>query len=113
MIESYHFGRITIDGQTYRSDVILYPDRVDSQWWRKEGHKLQLADIQPLLEARPRWLVIGTGAYGLMKVTPEVIEAAEAAGIQLVSERTKRACERYNALCQQSEDVIAALHLTC
>ena len=108
MIDSYHFGRITIDGQTYRSDVIIYRDRVDSNWWRKEGHRLQLADIQPILDARPRWLLVGTGAYGPMKVTPEVVDAVEAAGIRLVCERTKRACERYNELREQSEDVIAA-----
>jgi hypothetical protein len=32
-IESYHFGEIVIDGRRYSSDVIIYPDRVEGQWW--------------------------------------------------------------------------------
>jgi len=40
MIESYKFGEILIDGVTYTSDVIIYPDSVDFKWWRKEGHLL-------------------------------------------------------------------------
>jgi len=29
-IESYGFGEIVIDGRRYSSDVIVYPERVDS-----------------------------------------------------------------------------------
>ena len=43
-IDSYSFGRIVINGKTYTSDVIIFPDKVDASWWRKEGHLLQLAD---------------------------------------------------------------------
>ena len=32
MIESYKFGEIVIDGTTYTSDVIIYPDNVDDKW---------------------------------------------------------------------------------
>jgi len=113
MIDAYQFGKITIDGQAYRSDVIIYPDRVDADWWRKEGHKLQVADIAEILEAKPEVLVVGTGAYGVMQVTPEVIEALQAAGIELLAERTEQACQRYNELREQGKKVIAALHLTC
>jgi len=31
-ISDYRFGRIVIDGKTYTSDVIVYPDRVDPSW---------------------------------------------------------------------------------
>ncbi|MFQ5909498.1 MAG: hypothetical protein ACE5IJ_02115 [Thermoplasmata archaeon] len=40
MIDSYEFGRIVIDGNEYRSDVIIDSDGVDAGWWRKEGHSL-------------------------------------------------------------------------
>lgn len=33
-IEDYEFGRITIDGATYTSDVIIRPEGVDDSWWR-------------------------------------------------------------------------------
>ena len=36
MIESYDFGRIVIDGRKFASDVIIFLDRVDGNWWRKD-----------------------------------------------------------------------------
>ena len=52
-IEHYSFGNITIDGQTYTSDVIIYPERVDASWWRKEGHNLQIEDLAGVIKAEP------------------------------------------------------------
>jgi len=34
MIESYSFGQMVIDGQEYTSDLIIFPDRINSSWWR-------------------------------------------------------------------------------
>lgn len=46
MIESYTFGRMTVNGKHYSADLIIYPNgRLQDSWWRKEGHRLQLADI--------------------------------------------------------------------
>ena len=50
LIESYSFGKISINGKIYHSDVIIFPDRVYDSWWRKEGHILHLED----LKAAPR-----------------------------------------------------------
>ena len=102
-----------IDGVIFTSDVIVFPDRVKSDWWRLEGHKLQLPDIQEVLQAKPAVLIVGTGAFGMMKVMPEVVEAAEAAGIRLEIERTGKACELYNELAERERRLVAALHLTC
>ena len=44
-IDSYHFGQIMINGEKYSSDVIIFPDRVQGEWWRKKGHELGLEDI--------------------------------------------------------------------
>ena len=66
-IDSYSFGRIVINGKTYTSDVIIYPDRVHAPWWRKDGHLLQLADLAEALQAKPDVLVIGTGYAGVMR----------------------------------------------
>ncbi len=114
MIDSYRFGKVVVDNRPYTSDVLIFPDRVDAGWWRLEGHKLQLADIESVLQERPNVLVVGTGAFGMMKVMPEVRQAAESAGVRLVVERTGKACEVYNQLLRDGEQsVVAALHLTC
>jgi len=112
MIESYSFGHIRIDGSEYRSDVIIYPDRVDSSWWRREGHRLYSEDIAEVLRLEPDVLVVGTGDTGRMKVTDEVREEAERRGIELMVSDTHRAVEAYNALAPERH-VVAALHLTC
>ncbi len=35
-IDHYVFGKMVVDGKTYTSDLIVYPDRVDPSWWRPE-----------------------------------------------------------------------------
>jgi len=111
-ITHYSFGRITIDGITYTSDAIIFPGMVDSSWWRKEGHYLQVVDLTDIVDARPSVLIIGTGYHGAMKVPKETIEFIKARGIEVFVERTTRAVELYNEKSQRVF-TIAALHLTC
>jgi hypothetical protein len=111
-IEQYNFGLIVIDGKRYTSDIIIYPDRVDFNWWRKEGHILQVEDLKEAFTEKPEAVVIGTGQSGLMQVPSEVKKCFEAKGIELIVDKTKNACEIYNKL-SGSKRVIAALHLTC
>ena len=112
-IGSYEFGRIEVDGQTYTSDVIILPTGVKSSWWREEGHTLKPSDLSLVLEAAPKVLVVGLGAYGCMSVPDETLACLKRAGIEAVRAPTGRAVEIYNERCQQGGPVAAALHLTC
>jgi hypothetical protein len=118
MIERYDFGVLQIDGKEYHSDVIIYPEGshgscpVDASWWRKEGHRLDRADLEGIVTARPEVLVVGTGYYGCMQVPTETREFLRRAGIELCAEPTQQACEKYNQL-KGIRKVAAALHLTC
>lgn len=111
-IEHYSFGRITIDGKTYTSDVIIYPDKVDSSWWRKQGHSLQIEDLKYIVPSKPEILVVGTGHTGLMVVPEETMSYLKSKGIEVHVIRTEKATELFNKL-QKDKKVIAALHLTC
>lgn len=111
-ITHYSFGRITIDGNTYTSDVIVYPGRVDPSWWRKKGHQLEPADLDEVVKSRPAVLIIGTGASGVMQVPPETVRFLEAKGITVRIGRTAEAVELYNKT-PKDRPVVAALHLTC
>jgi hypothetical protein len=113
MIESYDFGRIVVDGKEYTADLIIFPDRVKAGWWRKEGHRLNIADIEEAVEERPEVLVVGTGYSGLMKVTAETKRYIEERGIEIIIQPTKQACETYNKLIQSGKKAVAAFHLTC
>ena len=112
MIESYDFGRIVIDGRKFGSDVIIFPDRIDGNWWRKEGHTLSVDDVKEIVEAKPEVLVVATGYSGLMKVHPETEQYLRSSGIELIAAKTEKACQIYNEL-SKSRRVVAALHLTC
>jgi len=112
MIESYDFGRIVINGRKFGSDLIIFPDRVNGNWWRKEGHILSVDDVKEIVEAKPEVLVVGTGYSGLMKIHPQTERYLESSGIELIAAKTEKACNIYNDL-SKSRNVIAALHLTC
>jgi hypothetical protein len=112
MIDKYSFGSITIGGKEYHSDVIIYPDRVDSSWWRKEGHRLSIEDLAEALDAKPEILIVGKGAYGYMSVPAETQKHIESLGIKLIAENTKEACDTHNNLSKTAR-VVTCLHLTC
>ena len=112
MIESYSFGHIVIDGQGYESDVIIYPDRVEADWWRKQGHLLVPEDLGAVVAEEARTLIVGTGRSGLMQVLPETLEFLETKGFEVIVQRTGEACPTYNRLSERG-GVIAALHLSC
>ena len=73
------FGQVVVSGKKYTSDVIIFPDRVRDNWWRKSGHQLCLKDIAEVITENPEVLVVGTGASSLMRMLPEVEWGAETA----------------------------------
>jgi hypothetical protein len=111
-IEGYRFGRIVVDGQSFTGDVILLPDRVISNWWRRQGHALCPEDLDAVFEAAPQVLIVGQGSPGRLRVNPETERALQAAGIELIAMPTQQACQAYNERCGR-QSVAAALHLTC
>ena len=112
MIDSYSFGRVTVNGKSYNSDVIIYPDRVNASWWRKQGHNLCLEDLEEVLRYKPEVLVVGQGKRGLMKVKTSLVDRLRQEGIEVIAGSTEKAIRSYNELCSKKK-VVAALHLTC
>ena len=112
-IDDDTFGKIRIDGRPYTADLILYPDRIEENWWRRQGHYLQVADLSGLAGTTCDALVIGTGAHGAMRVAKEVEMWLKDLAIRWEAHPTGKTCERYNALVEEGKRVVAALHLTC
>lgn len=111
-IQSYRFGKIEIDGKSYRKDVIIFPERVRTKWWRDQGHNLIPEDLQEVFSVDADVLIIGQGAYSRMKVPVETRERIEHEGFKLHVMGTDEAVQLYNQERDQ-QPVIAALHLTC
>ncbi|MHC4292968.1 MAG: Mth938-like domain-containing protein [Planctomycetota bacterium] len=112
-IESYTFGKIVIDGTEYNSDCILIGQQVKPDWWRRSGHLLSIEDLDLIIKAKPKVLIIGTGAAGIMKVPQEVIQFLQQQNINSEVMKTTKAVQRYNELSKTSADIAAGFHLTC
>jgi hypothetical protein len=103
---------MVVDGKEYTSDLIIYPDHIQSSWWRKEGHRLDIEDIKEILEVKPEVLVVGTGASGLVEIPEKTEKHIRSKGTRLIAQRTEEACKTFNEL-PKSKKVIGAFHLTC
>ncbi len=113
-IDEYSFGRMTIGGRNFRSDLIIFPDgRIQDTWWREQGHNLIPGDITKVLDVAPEKLVIGTGANGLMSVSERVMELCKKHGIEVETMPTALAVTRFNETSEAGTAVAACFHLTC
>lgn len=114
MIEACSFGSMTIDGRTYTTDLLIFPDgRVADAWWRAEGHRFTHPDIEELMLAQPDILVAGTGVYGRVKIDSELRRVLFQAAIELVAVRNKKAIRAFNLALQKGRRVAGCFHLTC
>lgn len=112
-IDDYQFGKLKIEGEAITSDVIVFPDKYQDNWWRKQGHVLHTEDLQSIVEYHPDILVVGTGYFGRMQIPQETQDYLKQHGIQLIFTRTSDAIKEFNQLQQQCANAVAALHLTC
>lgn len=110
-LERYSFGRVTVDGSEQTRDLIVLPDRVVTNWWRRDGHSLVVADLEDVLESLPERLIVGIGAYGRLHPDPDAIAELERRGTAVECLRTDQAVRRYGELDERRTGV--ALHLTC
>jgi len=112
-ISEYEFGKIAIENETYTSDVIISPEQVIDSWWRKQGHNLDITDLDDIMKAKPDVLIIGTGYYGRMQVADETRQYLEGQGIKVHQAKTGDAVTEFNTMQKEYARVVAALHLTC
>ena len=77
MIDDYHFGSITIGGNTYNRDVIIHGEKViNGEWWRKDGHLMQVEDFGDISDAY-EVIVLGRGHDGVCQVPQETMDFLE------------------------------------
>jgi hypothetical protein len=110
-LEDYSFGRLSVDGSEQTRDLIVLPDRVVGDWWRREGHSLAMEDLDDVLDELPERLILGVGAYRRLQPDPEVIAELERRGTAVECLPTDEAVRRYSELDERR--TAAALHLTC
>jgi hypothetical protein len=110
-IEDYSFGRVVVDGAEHSRDVIVLPERVVGDWWRRDGHSLVIEDLDEVLDELPERLIVGCGADGRLHPHPSVVEALGERGVEVEALPTGEAVRRYAD--SDPARTAAALHLTC
>ena len=117
VIESTNFGSITIDGERYEHDVVI---RLSGEIKKRKkklskaiygtSHKLSLEEAEHIYEEGARRLVIGSGQYGLVKLTKEAGEFFDSKGVIVDLIKTPSAINLWN---DAGEGTIAMFHVTC
>ena len=110
-LEDYSFGRVLVDGSEQTRDLIVLPDRVVMNWWRREGHALALEDLEDVFDGLPERLIVGVGAHAQLHPDPATIAELERRGTMVECLPTAEAIRRYGELDERH--TAAALHLTC
>src|SRR5437762_347363 len=108
-IGDYRFGHLTVEGRELTRDVIVLPDRVVENWWRREGHELVWDDLDAVVDELPERLVVGTGADERMRPDGAVLDRLRDRGVEVEVLPTDRAVTRYEEL--DPATTAAALHL--
>ncbi len=116
-IEGTTFGCITIAGETYKRDVII---RLDGKVKKRKkklskaiygtSHKISLDEAKHIYQRGAERLIIGTGQFGMTKLSTEAAEYFERKKCQVDLFRTKRAIKAWNTA---EGAVIGLFHVAC
>jgi hypothetical protein len=110
-LSDYSFGSLRVDGEEHTRDLIVLPERVVPDWWRRAGHSLAIEDLEDVLGEMPERLILGCGAHGRLEPPGAVLDELRARGVEVEAMPTAEAVRRYGEL--DPERTAAALHLTC
>jgi dienelactone hydrolase len=112
-IDAYSFGRMRVSGDDFRDDLIVFPDKVEPYWKRRDAHRLSVGDLETVIDYSPDLLVVGTGTAGRLRLEPATREILRRKGIDCIDEPTDLAWQIFNDEIEQDHRVVGAFHLTC
>ncbi|WP_298377374.1 MTH938/NDUFAF3 family protein [uncultured Bradyrhizobium sp.] len=116
-IDSTTFGTITIDGKTYEHDVVV---RLSGEVVKRKkklskklygsSHVLSEDEARFLFEKGCDQVVIGSGQYGNMHLSPEAEAYFERNGCKVLLKPTPEAIRKFN---RSRARRIGLFHVTC
>lgn len=116
-ITGLSWGRLEVEGRDapYK-DAKLYPGGSRAWDWNETGTShspgVQPADVEELLEAGARVVILSRGMAGRLQVRDDTLEMLEDRDIEVHVLRTDAAAERYNELVEE-RPVGGLFHSTC
>ena len=116
-IESTTFGTITIDGKTYEHDVLV---RLSGEVVKRKkklskklygtSHVLSEDEARFLFEKGCDQVVIGSGQFGNVQLSPEAEAYFERKGCEVLLKQTPEAIQMFN---RSRARRIGLFHVTC
>jgi len=116
-IDTTRFGSITIDGTTYKHDVVI---RLDGQVVRREkqiskriygnSHTVSSDEMREVYEAGATLMVVGTGMFGSVRLSEEATVYLAERDCRVLMVRTQALRYKWNSL---TEPAIGLIHITC
>jgi hypothetical protein len=114
------FGWIEIDGRRYEKDILVHADGTISKRKKKVskplreeyGHTpLSEGKVKPLLKEDPEVIVVGTGQYGDLPLTPVAKKLLEKRGA--IMRTTPKVLPIINGNLNKGRRMVAIVYLTC
>jgi hypothetical protein len=116
-INHTQFGSITIEGEVYKHDVIV---RLDGKVKKRKkklskaiygtSHTISLDEARHVYQAGANQLILGTGQYGLVKLSEEASDYFDRNSCQVISLPTPKAIQTWNEV---EGSLIGLFHVTC
>ena len=113
MITEFSFGRIVVNGQICNNDIKIVQGKLVPDWWRKNGHTVEIEDLQDALDTDPEILIIGKGQPGYMRISNTLRRYLEDNNIQLIEKPTSEAVKTFNRLSGEGKRVSGEFHVGC
>lgn len=113
-IQHVSVGEIVADGEICNQDVIITKDSVQP-WIRDEEGIIKEKDLLEVFDLNPTTIIIGTGVEKeSLRLPEEGKEDIEEKEIELIILPTEEAVDRFNELCEDSEQTVVGLfHIAC
>ena len=118
-IQETSFGSITIGQETYHHDVVIELDGKVRKRKKKlskrlfgTSHKISLDEIQDVYQEGARRLIVGTGHYDQVRLSPEAAAYLGDRHCQAVLLSTPDALARWNETKGKGQ-TIGLFHVTC
>jgi hypothetical protein len=116
-IDSTDFGSITIAGTQYQHDVLI---RLDGNIKKRKkklskaiygtSHIISLDEARYVYEDGAKKLIIGTGQFGMVKLSEDAASFFEGKKIDVVLMPTPKAIREWN---KAKNAIIGLFHVTC
>ena len=116
-INATSFGSITVDGESYDHDIIITLEGEVKKRKKKlskavygSSHTISLPEIEYVYQDDAEGIIIGSGQYGIAKLSKEALEFMAGKNCQVVLKDTPEALQEWN---RQKKNWIGLFHITC